>query len=313
MSSQDGRPIVLPASFDNGLIQVRPVTSSGDVLSFFTDTGGGQGILRSAADRLGLLADARTEMVDDTELVTVPAPSFRSEAWIPPPDPETGRLVVLDEAGPHGGWFVRQLIQRGHCGLLGQRWFGGRIWEIDYPADRLVVHPVEPAHPVGARGVSLGFPTSPNDAARMPAFPRIQANVEGETLDLLFDTGAHGPLTAAAIEVMGVGPATVRATSFLISSIFDRWRATHPEWRVIDRAEESTGQAMIEVPTVNVSGFDTGPIWFTRRSDANFTEWMSQWMDRTIVGALGGNALGSFRVILDYPAARATFHQYVRR
>jgi hypothetical protein len=36
---------------------------------------------------------------------------------------------------------------------------------------------------------------------------------------------------------------------------------------------------------------------------------MSQWMDKRIEGALGGNALHHFRVSVDYPRALAVFEK----
>lgn len=48
---------------------------------------------------------------------------------------------------------------------------------------------------------------------------------------------------------------------------------------------------------------------FTRRPDRNFQQYMSQWMDRPIVGALGGSALRYLRVTVDYPGAVAVFEK----
>jgi hypothetical protein len=45
------------------------------------------------------------------------------------------------------------------------------------------------------------------------------------------------------------------------------------------------------------------------RPDRSFHEFMSQWMDRRVDGALGGSVLGRFRVTLDYPAGLATFER----
>lgn len=61
---------------------------------------------------------------------------------------------------------------------------------------------------------------------------------------------------------------------------------------------------MIQVPSLQVGGLDTGPVWFTQRVDRNFVGYMSQWMDKTVVGALGGNALRNFRILLDYQTAQ---------
>lgn len=67
--------------------------------------------------------------------------------------------------------------------------------------------------------------------------------------------------------------------------------------------------SMIEVPTVSVAGHSIGPVWFTRRADKNFHEFMSQWMDRKVDGAIGGNALRYFRITIDYPNAVALFER----
>jgi hypothetical protein len=99
----------------------------------------------------------------------------------------------------------------------------------------------------------------------------------------------------------------VRATSFITANVFEKWRKRHPEWRVIEGAEKRSGEAIIEVPKIVVGGYTVGPVWFTRRADRNFHEYMSQWMDKRIEGALGGNALCHFRVSVDYPRAFAVF------
>ena len=36
---------------------------------------------------------------------------------------------------------------------------------------------------------------------------------------------------------------------------------------------------------------------------------MSQWMDKTIVGALGGSAFRQFRITADYPGSKAWFEK----
>jgi hypothetical protein len=62
---------------------------------------------------------------------------------------------------------------------------------------------------------------------------------------------------------------------------------------------------MIEVPRVTVAGFTVGPVWFARRPDSNFAEWMSSMTDKPIVGAFGGSGLQYFRLVLDYPRSTA--------
>lgn len=133
--------------------------------------------------------------------------------------------------------------------------------------------------------------------------------MDGEPLDLLLDTGAHVLLSTAAAAALADGRAAARATSFITAGVFARWHARHPEWRVLEGADSGLGQAMIEVPALTVAGWPVGPIWFTRRADADFHDFMSRWTDRPVTGALGGNALKGFRVTLDYPGRRAAFER----
>lgn len=100
-----------------------------------------------------------------------------------------------------------------------------------------------------------------------------------------------------------------RRTSFIVESVFEQWREEHPEWRVLDHADRMLDTPMIEVPEVRIGNQAVRPVWFTVRPDSNYHEYMSQWMDRRIDGALGGSALRYFRVIVDYPNAIAVFER----
>jgi hypothetical protein len=158
--------------------------------------------------------------------------------------------------------------------------------------------------------VTLGFQTDPA-GKRSADFPRIAATLDGETLDLLFDTGATISLSPEALaQLADKGPAT-RGTSFIAAVHFDAWRRKHPDWRVIEHADIGIKEAqpMIEVPAVTVAGYTVGPVWFTRRPDPNFHQLMSQYMDRQVEGALGGSALRFFRMTVDYPHASAVFER----
>ena len=53
--------------------------------------------------------------------------------------------------------------------------------------------------------------------------------------------------------------------------------------------------------------WDNLPVWFTRRPDANFYEYLSRWMDQRVDGALGGSVFQYFAMVVDYPRARAYF------
>ena len=291
-----GAPVVLPARWAADRFFVEPLTTDGKRLSLYTDTGGGLFLTEGATQRLGLA-------VEDGKPPSVRLPPFVPGAWIPGVGESGDRLPVMPKSArqPPG-------INLGD-GILGQTWLAGHCWTFDYPGRKLLLRAegdlpaVEHAH-----RVTLGFPVG-GDGTRQTNFPRIQAIVDGETLDLLLDTGATTALLPEAVKALGDGGPAERATSFITSSTFARWRSRNAEWRVVEKAETGTDQPMIEVPSLEVGGYSAGPVWFTRRPDPNFHEFMSQWMDRRVEGALGGNALRTFRVTVDYPSAIAAFER----
>jgi hypothetical protein len=73
----------------------------------------------------------------------------------------------------------------------------------------------------------------------------------------------------------------------------------------VPNAEKQGGAAMMRVPTIEVGGQKIGPVWFTERPDRNFRDFMSQYMDKPIEGALGGSAWRYVTLVLDYPGAKA--------
>ena len=169
------------------------------------------------------------------------------------------------------------------------------------------MHPAARPLDPRAQPVPLGFRTD-SAGTRVLSFPRLTIAVDGDTLDMLFDTGAMVYLSAEAQHHLGNAARAVQATSLITSEVFNRWRARHPDWALIPNADERVpGMAMIRVPEVIVAGLAVGPVWFLERPDANFHEYMSQWMDRQVDGALGGNVFRFFKITLDYPAAIAHF------
>jgi len=285
-------PYLLPAVFANNTISVEPVTTSGARLRYYTDSGGDDWMYLSTAASLRLV-DGRDRRGE--RRTSIQMPPFRDDAWIPSPNAD-GSIMLnptsdeLDDAGPQGP----------AAGLLGQSWFSRYPWEIDYSAESFLLHPELPA---GDRGVAVPLGIAESGGERLNNFARIRATVSGEPLDLLLDTGAQTELTPDAVARIG-GSGSIHATSFVISSIVARWRSEQPDWPVVEKGEAGSGATMIQVPSLQVGGLTTGPVWFTQRADRNFLDYMSQWTDRTVVGALGGNALCSFRLLLDIPFGR---------
>jgi hypothetical protein len=299
-----GRPgaardsVVLPAEMVAHRFFVHPITRAGDTLTLYTDTGGGLFLLADAAERLGLERDSAG---------TVALPAFREGAWIPDPqDVDDTRLPLLEERG--GGPDVGD-------GMLGQAWFADRVWTFDYGAGRLLLREGGARPTTGvdsAHRVELAFKTDAT-GVRVLSFPRIRIAVDGDSLDVLFDTGAMVRLTEGAHTALGGDGPEVRATSFITTSVLEGWLARHPDWSVLEDADGNLpGMRMVEVPRVSVAGWDVGPVWFTERPDRNFHEYMAQFMDRGVEGALGGSALRWFRVTVDYPLGRADFERVGR-
>lgn len=279
----------LPTRYAADRFYVRPVLQSGDTLEFFTDTGGGLFIYARAASEAGLEPDSSG---------FVSLPPFRDGAWIPPPLGSPGsKVFVFDTDDP-------PLDARD--GMLGQAWFADRVWLFDYPGRSLALLDATPAWAGTDHVAALSFLTD-SGGARVAHFPRIRVEVDGDSLDMLFDTGATGVLTPASRGRIQAGD-TIIGTSFITTEVVDRWVARHPDWPVIQDADATVeGMRMIRIPNLSVAGHTVGPVWFTERPDANFHDYMSRFMDRRVDGALGGSALKHFRVVVDYPRALAFF------
>ena len=292
--------ITIPTRFETDRVYVELTTASGARLELYTDTGGGGLVLsRVAVARLGLEVlksndpEIKAELGPDAGLAT--APTLRAGL---PPLPKIAFVVPAATQVP--GWPEQR------DGFLGASWFAGGIWTWDYPGRRLVRQPNQATVEVGAHVVSLAFKVDP-DGSRPTSFARLSIRVNGEQLPMLLDTGAETFLTPAALAEIGDGGIAMRATSMVAAAVFDGWHNRHPGWRYIPDGQAGTHAAMIEVPSVEIAGFATGPAWFTRRSDANFHDFMSSMMDARVEGAVGGNVLRSFEMTVDYPAARAVF------
>lgn len=294
-----GQPVVIASEYVEDRFFVTPVTEDGAALRFFADTGGGLFIKRAAVTRANL--QVATIEADGGEAVDgALLPTMSWDAWMPPLEVFDGRLPVTDDP---------KLAAFGADGLLGQAWFKGRVWTLNYPERRLELRAAGDL-PRGERvkRVPVGF--LKNDKGERGAnYPRIDLQIDGVTIDVLLDTGATVKLTRDATATLADGRPAERAASFMVRSVCDAWRAKHPDWRAIDAADSATGDAIVEVPAVGLAGFVVGPVWFTCRDDKIFHEVLSPVMDRKVDGAVGGNVLRSFRVSIDYVGAMAAFER----
>jgi len=239
-------------------------------------------------------------------LRVVRLPNFKSGAMIPPPLGSLFemRLFVFPRraANDHGE------IDRGD-GMLGQQWFAGRVWTFDYPKQALLWRATGDLPPHDkSQEVKLGFKTN-GVGKRASNFARIPVDIDGETIDFVLDTGATNILSEEVLKQINDGGPAERATSFLARTVFEKWHKKHPEWRTLENIKTLTGNAMIEVPSITIGGFNVGPVWFTVQPDLAFHAYMAQWMDKPTEGAIGGSALHYLRMTVDWPRAIAVFEQ----
>jgi hypothetical protein len=285
-----GHPLQLPVQLVENRFILVPRLEGGRVVRLYSDTGGGHTILSpELVAALGLPVE-HPDAGHDTPPLTG-WPRWTAGAGIPPPADRV-LTMPLTQLGP------------GLDGFLGQDWFAGRTWTFDYPGERLLLHAGDDL-PWGAR-IPFHLPKPGPETA---AFGRITIEVDGKPLDVLFDTGATTELGPEALAKVGDGRAGQRATSFMKAAVFDGWHKAHPDWPVVAKAEARTGADMIRVPAVVVAGQKVGPVWFTRRPDKAFDEFMSSMMDAPVVGAIGGSGLRYFRITVDYARGVAVFER----
>ena len=309
-----GRPV--PADFVGNRVFVRWAAPGNQSLRFYTDTGGGVlSIFPEAVQRLSLPVDTLnwTHGADHGIAMRVHIPIALNEALVPP---VPSALSVGFRLTPKASTTVLLLVENDGSppedetgyewdGRLGSAWFADRVWTIDYPNRRIYFDGTKSVAPTDPScWVPLGFQTD-STGHRTNSFPRITARIDGEDIQFLLDTGARTELTDSAWRIVGSHEPQHRATSFITTQRFEQWHKKHPEWLIVPDAEKPGGAAMMRVPTIEVGGQQIGPVWFTERPDRSFRDFMSQYMDQPIEGALGGSAWRYVTLVLDYPGAKA--------
>lgn len=304
-------PQRLKASFAQNRILVKLPTRSGDTLSLIADTGGGAGIILddSIAQHLGV--EVVEQEIEGRQTKLLDFDKVCSDPLFPVPG------IVIEKKQRILSTKFPRILMRDANGLLGHKWFSDHVWTIDYPNHQLYVDVAAQLDKRDSQVVELGFQKN-IFGVKQNGFPRITIKVGDEQFDMLFDTGASAVLTDSSRRFFD-GQGEVIATSFIIESVARRWRERNPSWPFIAHAEQyKTGDGqnsgmmksdMIQVPEIEIGNHKVGPVWFTTRSDKNFTEGMSQYMDKPVHGAIGGSALKYFKITLDYKSALAKFER----
>ena len=297
--------VAAPVRYDAHRFFLRPVTTTGDTLLLFMDTGGINVLRRSVAEQGGMFPTPQLGPSGDTSWV-VPLPHFKESADLPMPARSVPLLMDVSSEQAMASMAKVWPGTRAWSGQVGSTWFSAGVWRFDYVHGQVLLmrHSAGLAAP-GPHVIPLALKITAGP--RRTNFARVRAEIDGDSLDLLFDTGATSTLTDSAWRAIGDGLPRERATSFMAASVFDRWHQRHPNWRFVPRAEFYTTRDMIEVPVISIAGFSVGPVWFTRRLDEEYLPYVSADTDRPVIGALGGSGLQYFAITADYARGLAEF------
>lgn len=296
---------VVPTIYEAGHFYATPETADGHRLRLLVDTGGGGNatmywISAAAAKRLGLRTSSC--VLGKQSVVVARLPDYRAGHGLPPPASNPcGNALLVAPRAPIGA-----------DGQLGGAYLSGdRAWTFDYPAKRLVAEGTAWQPDARARAAPLGFQRD-NEGRLTDGFARITLHVDGQPLDMLLDTGATAHPSQAGEKASGTPTfKSIGVTSYITTTMMNRWHKAHPGWRVVDKGDDLAGARyearLIEVPRVDIAGWSVGPVWFTERPDTAFHDFMSSMMDKRVEGAVGANVFQHFAMTIDYPHATAWF------
>jgi len=287
----------IPTTYEAGHFFVHLHTQDGRSLRLVVDSGGAGGsglyVLEPKAVKRLQLPEIRCSSFDsETPLYALPADRWKG---IPDaPGTPCGATALAARTGLGQG-----------DGNLGAGYLPAFTWTFDYPARALWLESPDWRAPAGMRGLPMFFPRNAR-GQRAAGLPRIQLDIAGQTLSFLLDTGATAKPTAEGLTASGIETFNgFGVTSYITTSILERWHREHPEWRMVNNGDALMGSRIIELPALDVAGWRIGPVWFTERPDGAFdeTSGISQYMDAEVVGAIGANVWQRFTMTLDYPHA----------
>ena len=159
----------------------------------------------------------------------------------------------------------------------------------DYPGKQFTLAKPGSLKPRGTRMVS--------PVNEKSGFPRIEAQIGGETFGFLLDTGA--------------------SFTMISQELMNRWITEHSDWQHTTGAFAAANMIgnpmeakalMMRIPQVNLADAKLEGVAAVSRPKGTFENFMSQMMAAPIVGAIGGNVLSLFRIEIDY-ANGATYFE----
>jgi hypothetical protein len=312
LHAQAPRP--LPVELDDLHLLLVPETASGVTLRLRLDSSGSSFFFTGAAQRLGLPPGATPES-------GLPLPAFREGAWIPglggageegagpdPPGTDRGgaREILMPVRPDPGVW-------PGLDGVLGSDWLQGRTWTLDYPGRSLLLRsPADlPLHGPGERLDLLwgdfGRDSSGERLGGGAGVPVIPVEVGGASLPAAIHTASGAELTEATVRAMGDLRPARRAITRVDASLFDEWRGRHPDWTVLEGAEEGTGEPVMEIRNLGIASSEIPRLWVLRSGEEGVEVGGEGPVTERVRLFLGGDVLREFRLTLDFEGGVAVF------
>lgn len=191
--------ISLPAKFVRDRMFLCPATKNGVELALLGDTAGASFMKPDVAKSIGLFPVRRT-FPNEGEFDVVPFPEFEADKSIPT-DSGMELFAVRNDAMDIDG-------------MLGMPWFADRVWIFDYLNNKVVqVQDRNEEKPLDGHVCELGF-LKDEQGTRQLSFPRVQAAIDGDIMDFLFDTGATLSLSSEAMERFNEGLPRERGTCY---------------------------------------------------------------------------------------------------
>ena len=310
---------LLPSVFIKGeRFYIKMPTSPGDTLLAFGDSGGGISmLLPHTVAKSHLQSKLKSGIFQGiTPVNYIVFKDLVNDSNIPPPFPlriyiirrPFARVEVPFLLVPPNVDEIKEFTKfmPGIDIFLGQNFFMGKAWTFDYIHQQVWVNTPISIKDEGKPGVQrLGFKKNGNHE---PIFghPRMVIEINGEVIDVLFDTGASILLSDSGKKQMNTDALTIGG-SFIAASIFDKWRKEHPEWKYYKEADKK--RDVIEVPIVKIGDIEVGPVLFSKRPDEDWSKGMIRTMDKIVKGAIGGSAFKYLKVTIDYSSELIKFEQ----
>lgn len=305
-ASDSGKAVLIPASFINGeRFYIKMKSEKGDTLLGFCDTGGGSSfMMQPTIDKLALKPLVKTGHIKGIfKMKFINFHDLIADANIPAPIARPGFVLKYHSKPIADSYFMvlpmdkemQFFMQTMPLDIfLGQNYFMGKSWTIDYIHRQLWTN--TPLAAGDANVQKIGFKKNDKGEAIF-GHPSTSIELDGEQIDVLFDTGATIILSEDGKKALNTSEKTIGG-SFIAKSVFDKWHAAHPDWKIYTKADRNAD--IIEVPKVKIGQYEVGPVLFAERPDEAWSKYMIGSMDKVVKGAIGGSGLKYLKVTIDY-------------